>query len=575
MTAADHPQAPDRRRWLALAVVLTAGFMDLLDVTIVNVALPSIQRDLGAGYAELEWIVAAYVLGFAATLITGGRLGDIAGRKRMFLVGVAGFTVASALCGLATGPATLVAARFLQGAVAGLMVPQILATIHVTFPPAERAKAFGLWGGVMGSASAAGLIFGGLLVEADLLGLGWRPIFLVNIPVGVAALVVAWFVVPESRSPAAPRLDLPGVVLAVTAVLMLVYPLTEGRRLGWPPWTFLVLAGGVALLAVFAGYERWRTRTAGSPLVDLELFRRRGFTAGMLAWLIFWIALGGFFLVWTLYLQVGLGWPALRAGLTAVSFALGAMAAAGLSVQVLTPRFGRRVLMAGALLNGAGFGAYAWVIAGRGPDVEPWHMIAPLVVAGVGFGLIVAPMIDLVLTGVPVRAAGSASGLLNTTTQVGMAFGVALAGVLYFGQIDDHSGHGVAEVTPALQDELAAAGVPAAERDGIVAGLAACVRDWSAAVDPTEPPASCRSDAAAGPDEVRDVVARAAERANAYNAARAFGVTLWCAAGILAVVLAALFALPRRVRPRDLGAELAADVAGPPVRTGRAPGDRP
>jgi MFS family permease len=198
---------PDPLRWFALVVILIAGFMDLLDVTIVNVAVPSILTDPKAGYAEIEWIIAAYVLGFAALLITGGRLGDIYGRKRIFLIGVAGFTVASALCGVSLSAPMLIGARFLEGAMSGLMVPQILAIIHVTFPHEERGKVFGVWGGVLGSASAAGLIFGGLLVQWNLAGWQWRPIFLVNVPVGLAALVAAWFVVRESRSPAAPRLD--------------------------------------------------------------------------------------------------------------------------------------------------------------------------------------------------------------------------------------------------------------------------------------------------------------------------------------------------------------------------------
>src|SRR5262249_14677379 len=237
------PPALDPRRWAALVVILVAGVMDLLDVTIVNVAAPSILRDLDATYAQFEWVVSGYVLGFAALLITGGRLGDIFGRKRMFLLGVAGFTVASALCGLAVNPGMLIGARFFEGAMAGLMVPQILAIIHVTFPPQERGKVFGIWGGVLGSASVAGAVLGGVVVQWNLAGWGWRPIFLVNIPVGLAALAAAWFVVPESRSPAALRLDLAGMVLAITGVLMLVYPLTEGRSLGWPAWTFALMAG--------------------------------------------------------------------------------------------------------------------------------------------------------------------------------------------------------------------------------------------------------------------------------------------------------------------------------------------
>jgi len=563
----EAPPTLDPRRWLALTVVLVAGFMDLLDVTIVNVAVSSILRDLRAEYAQIEWIVAGYVLGFAAVLITGGRLGDIFGRKRLFLIGVGGFTIASALCGVASGPAVLIGARFLQGAMAGLMVPQILAIIHVTFPAEERRKVFGLWGGVLGSASVAGLIIGGLLVQWNLAGLEWRPIFLVNVPVGVAAVVAAWFVVPESRSPSAPRLDLIGMVLAVAGVLMLVYPLAEGRSLGWPVWTFLLMAGAVVVLALFVAYERWRTRTVGSPLVVLSLFRARTFASGMVVWLIFWVALGGFFLVWTLYLQVGLGWTPLRAGLTAVSFAVGAAAGAGLSVQVFTPRFGRQVLMAGALLNAVGFGGYAWVASHYGPAIHSWQMVVPLVVAGIGFGLVVAPMIDAILTKVPIRDAGSASGLLNTTQQVGMALCVALVGVLFFALLANDSGRGVDAVTPSLHRQLTAAGVPVSDQDGIVAGFRACVHDRSSATDPTKVPTSCQAGSGqrsqAGPlppDQVQELLTRAGLEANAHNFARTFSVTLWYAVGILIVVFLGLFALPRRVRARDLDAELSASA---------------
>jgi hypothetical protein len=412
----------------------------------------------------------------------------------------------------------------------------------------------------------AGLIIGGLLVQWNPAGLEWRPIFLVNVPVGLAAMVAAWFVVPESRSPAAPRLDLIGMALAVTGVLMLVYPLTEGRRLGWPVWTFLLMAGAVVVLALFVAVERRRTRTVGSPLVVLGLFRARSFASGMVLWLIFWVALGGFFLVWTLYLQVGLGWTPLRAGLTAVAFAVGAAAGAGLSVQVLTPRFGRRVLMAGALLNAAGFGGYAWVGSHYGPAIHSWQMVAPLAVAGIGFGLVVAPMIDAVLTDVPVRDAGSASGVLNTTQQVGMALGVALVGVVFFALLANDSGRGVDAVTPSLHGQLTAVGVPTSGQDAIVAGLRACVHDRSAATDPTRVPASCQiGSAQPGAPQVQAVLTRAGLQANTRNFSRTFGITLWYAAGILIVVFLGLFALPRRVRARDLDAGLSA-LEDAPIR---------
>jgi MFS family permease len=282
----------------------------------------------------------------------------------------------------------------------------------------------------------------------------------------------------------------------------------------------------------------------------------------MVVWLIFWIALGGFFLVWTLYMQVGLGWTALRAGLTAASFAIGAAAGAGLSVQVLTPRFGRRVLMAGALLNAAGFAGYAWAGSHYGPAIHSWPMVAPLVIAGIGFGLVVAPMVDAILTDVPARDAGSASGLLSTVLQVGMALGVALAGVVFFTLLASGSGRGVDAVIPGLHSQLTAAGVPAPGQARIIAQFRACVHDRSAATDPTKIPASCQNGSAQwGPipaNEVQALFTRAGEQANAHNFSRTFSVTLWYAAGIMIVVFLGLFALPRQVRPRDLDAELSA-----------------
>ncbi|MEU6731703.1 MFS transporter [Streptomyces physcomitrii] len=555
--------APDPRRWFALVVILVAGFMDLLDVTIVNVVLPSVLTDLDAAYTHGEWIVAGYVLGFAALMITGGRLGDILGRRKVFLAGVAGFTAASLLCGLADGPGALIAARFLQGAMAGLMVPQILAIIHVTFPAEERGKVLGIWGGVLGAASAAGLVAGGLLAEADPYGLGWRAVFLVNVPVGAAALLAAWFLVPDSRAPERPRLDPLGALLSAAGILLLVHPLTEGRGLGWPPWTFLLMGAAVLVLGLFVLQQRGRTRRDNSPLMSLSLFRARAFSAGMAVWALFWIALGGFFFIWTLYMQVGLGWPPLRAGLTSSAFAVGCAAGSGTAVEFFTPRFGRKALLAGALLCGTGFLGYVLVAAHYGPAVAPWQMIAPLLVAGVGFGLVVAPMIDAVLTEVPVREAGSASGVLGTVQQIGIALGTALAGVLFFQQLDHDAARAVARAAPDLRQELTRAEVPAAERERILDAFADCLADRAAATDPTAEPASCR-----GPlpsPEVRALVIEAGQRATADNFSRTFALTLRWGAGSMGLVFLGLFALPRRVEFRGFDGGGPGAGAGPSV----------
>ncbi|MEU9607763.1 MFS transporter [Streptomyces sp. NPDC048057] len=416
---------------------MTAAFMDLVDVTIVNIAIPSIERTLDASFGSIQWITAGYALAFAAGLITGGRLGDIYGRKRLFLIGIGGFTVASALCGFAAGPEMLVASRLLQGATAALMVPQVLAIVHTTFPAHERGKVFGLFGAVVGLGAVSGPLVGALLTEWNLFGLEWRPIFLINLPVGIAGLILGRKYITESRAPKALRLDLVGVVLVTGAMLMLVYPLTRGRELDWPVWGYVCMAGSLVVFGALVAYERFKARKDGSPLIELSLFSVKSFAAGIAVQLVFGIVLGVFFLVWTLYMQTGLGWSPLRAGLTGVPFSIAVSFAAGISVQKLVPLFGRKVLQAGALGMITGLLLYIWAAGRYGTEIEPWQMAGPLVVMGVGMGLIVAPLTDAVLSGVPREHAGSASGLITTVQQMGTALGLALVSVVFFGTMDE------------------------------------------------------------------------------------------------------------------------------------------
>lgn len=549
----NHGLEPDPRRWFALSVLIIAGFMDLVDVTIVNVALPTIQRDLKAAYVDIEWVVSAYVLGFAALLVTGGRLGDLVGRRRIMLVGLAGFVLASLACGIASTVPLLIAARFAAGAMGGLMIPQILAIMHVTFPPGERPKALGIWGGALGAASVAGLVLGGVLIDWNPFDLSWRTIFLVNLPIGLAALVAVYLLVAESRSDTASRIDIVGTILAVAAILLLVFPLTEGRSLGWPVWTYLMMAASVLVGVLFLAWERHRTRTVGSPLLALSLFKVRAFAVGMPVWALFWIASGGFYLVWTLYLQPGLGWSPLCAGLTASLYAVAASAASAISVQVLVARFGRYVLIAGALINAAGFAVYAFFINEYGPTISSTEMIVPLVISGFGFGLLVAPLVDLVLADVPADEVGSASGVLSTVQQVGMALGVALAGVVFFSHLQDNADHASDAVVATARHDLTAAGLPPASLDGAIARFRQCVRERSATSDPTAIPVSCQmpQGAPALATKLAPIFADAGREANAHNFSDTFVVTLWYGTGLLTVTGLAMLALPnRRYDPR-------------------------
>ncbi|MGX2995257.1 MFS transporter [Streptomyces sp. JNUCC 64] len=435
---------------------MTAAFMDLVDVTIVNIAIPAIQRDEGATLSHIQWITAGYALAFAAGLITGGRLGDIHGRKRVFLIGMAGFTAASALCGLAANPDMLVAARILQGATAALMVPQVLSIVHATFPTHERGKVFGLFGAIVGLGAVSGPLLGALLTQWNLFGLEWRPIFLINLPVGIAGLVLGRKFITESKAPQALKLDLVGVALVTGGLLMLLYPLTHGRELGWPVWGYLSMVGAVGVFVALVAYERHKARKDGSPLIELSLFRVKSFAAGTAVQTVFGLGLGIFFLVWTLYMQVGLGWSPLRAGLTGVPFSLAVSVAAGVSVQKLVPRFGRKVLQSGALIMAAGVLLYIWEADRYGTGITSWQMVPPLVLMGVGMGLIVAPLTDAVLSGVPRRHAGSASGLINTVQQMGNALGLGLVSVVFFGAMEERVAPGALgeEFTKGFQNAL-------------------------------------------------------------------------------------------------------------------------
>ncbi len=421
----------DPRRWVALVVLLLAGFMNLLDVSIVNIAIPSIQVSLHASYADVQWALAGYTLAYALVLITGGRLGDIFGRKRLFLIGVIGFTVMSALCGAAQDPGMLIGSRVAQGALGGIMIPQILAVIQVTFPPAERIKAFAGYGVIAGLGVVSGPLLGGLLVTHSILGLGWRSIFLINVPVGIIAVAAAVAVVRESRAPRRARLDLGGLVLVTVAILALLYPLVQGRELGWPAWTFASMGASVPVFALFVAYELAKGRRDGSPLVELRMFRERAFAVGVAIGVTFFLGVASFGLILTLFLQIGMGFTALHAGLTFLPFSLGVMLAAGAASR-LAPRFGRGVTMTGALVMAAGMAALIGIVHHYGTSVTTWDMAPGLAVVGLGMGAVLAPLIDILLAEVRAQDAGSASGVLNTCFQLGNSIGLAVIGVIFF-----------------------------------------------------------------------------------------------------------------------------------------------
>ncbi|MDP2119913.1 MAG: MFS transporter [Hoeflea sp.] len=422
------------RRWIAMAVLLIAGFMNLIDVTIVNVALPSLQSGLGATSAQIEWVVAAYIMAFAIGLLPFGRLGDMLGRRRIFLVGVGAFTLASTLCGLAPDINTLIAARVLQGVGGAMMTPQTLAIAQVIFPPRERAAAFALFGVTAGLAAVSGPLIGGLLIDADLMGLTWRPIFLVNIPVGLFAIVAGLRFIPVMDGNRDVGIDTGGIALAALALLLVVFPLIEGRELGWPVWTFAMMIAAAPAAWLFTRWQ-FRQAAAGAPqLLPVGLMTNVSFMGGTFVTSLFFSAVPGFFLVLAVFLQSGYGLTPLQSGLTTVPFSLGVFLSSMLSGKLGQRRQRERIFIGSLMLSGAMLWLQA-LVGGLGDALDTMLFLPPLLIAGLGLGAAVSPLFQLALAKVPDRDAGSASGGVQSFQQVGGAMGVAIMGHLFFSRL--------------------------------------------------------------------------------------------------------------------------------------------
>ncbi len=441
-TEPQHPAEPPpprrsskmtRAARIALVVLLVAELMDILDQSVVLTALPAVQESTGAGPAAVQWLTAGYSLTVAVGLITGGRLGDLYGRRKVLLIGTAVFTLASLLCGLATGSGVLIVARVLQGAGVALMIPQVLASLHVTFDGENRSRAFGLYGAVLSLGSVLGPVLGGVLTEADLFGLGWRPIFLINVPVGLAVIILGRKFILKSTAQKAGRLDLTGMLLSALAVVLVIFPLTEGHTHHWPLWCFAMLTTGLLVLSIFLRHQQRRKDDA--PLVALALFRDKQFSGGMAAQLMLGLLCGLFFMTWTLYLQRGLGMSPLTAAAAFMLLALGEVAGATVAMKT-SGRFERLLPQAGALIALASMAAYGLQTASRQADLTLLAMTVPVVLIGFGLGMVGGPLADMSLAKVPHENAGSASGLFNTAMHLGMALGTALTALVYFSATD-------------------------------------------------------------------------------------------------------------------------------------------
>jgi EmrB/QacA subfamily drug resistance transporter len=426
-------------RWRALSVALVAGFMTLLDVSIVNVALPSIRDDLHLSSGELQWVLSGYALTFGLLLVPAGRFGDARGRRNVFIAGLIVFTVASAAAGLATGALWLIIARLVQGAAAGVVNPQVSGLIQQLFEPKERGRPFGLLGATIGISTAVGPLLGGLLIALFGAQEGWRWIFYINVPIGIAAVVLGRLWIPSRAAEDKQResLDPVGVVLLGVGVVLLLLPLVEEREWHGPAKWLLVVAAA-AVLTGFVFWERHfgRDHTA---VVDLGLFRVRSYALGSLVGLLYFAGFTTIFFIYTLYLQSGLHYSALLAGLAVTPFAVGSAAAAAIGGRIVN-RYGRPLVVAGLAAVAAGLVVTDLVlhyVPGRGAG---WAAALPLLVAGLGSGLVISPNQTLTLAEVPVAEAGSAGAVLQTGQRIGTATGIAAVGALFFASLAGNHG---------------------------------------------------------------------------------------------------------------------------------------
>ncbi|PTM93686.1 EmrB/QacA subfamily drug resistance transporter [Streptomyces sp. VMFN-G11Ma] len=429
---------PLRTAWLVMAVVVLADLMDLIDSSIANLAGPSIRADLGGGQVTVQWVLSAYTAAFALGLVTSGRLGDLLGRRRLFLLGMTGFTLASLACGLAPDVVFLIVARTLQGLFGSVMIPQGLALVKVVFPPQHLRKALAPVGPLMGLTMVAGPILAGWLLHLDLYGSQWRPIFLINVPFGAAALLLGRRVLPrhggEDRTA---RLDLTGVALLTAASALLIVPLIQGRELGWPAWTYVMMAAAVVLLALFVVSQRHSRH----PIITPSLFRKRSFVVGLVIVAGFYASLSGFVLIVNLLLQQGMHWTPLRTGLTLIPWALGTAVAVLLAGAVLAEKLGRATLHLGLSLAVVGLLADWWTVAHWGADLTVWKLAPALLLTGFGSGLVFVPLVDFIIGDATPEEVGTGAGLLNAVQQFAGAIGVAALGTVFLARVGHPSVH--------------------------------------------------------------------------------------------------------------------------------------
>nr|WP_055474792.1 MFS transporter [Gordonia sp. HS-NH1] len=535
----DRPGA-----WAALAGCLLGVFMQMLDTTIVNIALPDLARDLGASTSQQLLVLTVYTLSFACTLLTAATLGARVGRRRMFVIGMVAFTVTSVLCGVSTGPGELIAFRGLQGVSAALMSAQTLALIAALFDKRRHGLVFGVYGAVAGLAAILGPVVGGFLVDADVLGWGWRAIFFVNVPLGVLSCLLAHRRLPDAREPTPGRVDVPGVVMSATALFLLLYPLALGREMGWPPILWVMIGTAGILLALFALHELRVDARGGTPLLRPQLFASRRFTVGLLLSLLFFSVFAGFFFTVSISAQFGLGYSAFRTGMLALPFAIGAAVGSLCSPRVVVRLTAPHTLTAGSLAVGAGF-VWLAIIIEPAAETLPWPgILGPLVLGGLGTGLFIAPLQAVILSDTTESTVGTATGTIPTAQQIGASIGLAVVTLFFFGQVAAQT----AETVPVVRAELVAALPDSPVRPvlhvAVADRFASCAGEQLRSAHPERPAPAC----AGGPTSPAITAVAAQARPWTQDAARSVTARTFLAAlrttlvtlGLVAVAIAVL-----------------------------------
>ena len=424
----------NKHRWLILGIVLAAEIMDLLDSTIVNVAGPSLQRELGASPFALQWVIGGYTLTLGAGLVIGGRLADRYSRRNVFLVGITCFTIASLLCAIAPTVGALIAFRLIQGFAGALVLPHVIGFIRDVFPPEEIGKAFAIFGPVFGLGGILGPVIGGFIIDGDIASTGWRAVFLVNIPIGLAVIALAWIYLPKRDSDHSIKIDLVGCLLIIASSGLLLLPLIQGQQAGWPLWTFVSLIVSLLGFVIFTFQQRWVISRNKTPLVDPDIFKSTTYNLGLAGIFTFFAGFTGVYLIITLFLQIGQGYTARGAGIANIAIALGTAVGGALSGAVLAEKFGTRVLQFGGLAQIAG----ALLIFFALPDMQSfnfWHIAPGMFISGFGTGLVVAALFDAILLAIKDDLVSSASGVLASVQSIASSVGVAIFGTIFFNQV--------------------------------------------------------------------------------------------------------------------------------------------